>query len=67
MLMREKRNAYRILVGKPEGERQLGRYGRRWEDNVEMVLREWYGLDYMAKDREQWRDLVNTAMNLQVP
>jgi hypothetical protein len=45
--MREKRNAYRILVGKPEGKRPLGRPRRRWVDNIKMDLREieWYGLD----------------------
>jgi hypothetical protein len=45
--MGEKRNAYRILVGKPEGKRELGRPGRRWVDNIKMDLREigWYGLD----------------------
>jgi hypothetical protein len=63
--MREKRGAYRILVGKPEGKRPLGRTGRRWEDNIKMDLREigWGGMDwiYLAHGKDQWRDLVNTV------
>jgi hypothetical protein len=53
------RNAYRILVGKPEGQRPLGRPRRRWVDNIEMYLREigWDGVDWIdrAQDRDQWR------------
>jgi hypothetical protein len=69
--MGEKRNAYRILVGKPEGKTPLGRPRRRWVGNIKMVLRE-IGLDGMdwidlAQDRDQWRALVNTIMNLRVP
>jgi hypothetical protein len=67
----EKRNAYRILVGKPEGKRALGRPRRRWEDNFKMDLGEtgWGGMDRidLAQDRDQWRAFVNTVMNLQVP
>jgi hypothetical protein len=69
--MGETRNAYRILVGKPEGKRPLGRPRRRWVDNNKMDLREiawgdtnWFDL---AQDRDQWRALVNTVMNLRVP
>jgi hypothetical protein len=64
-------HAYRILVGKPEGKRALRRPGRRWEGNIKMDLREigWDGMDwiYLADDRDQWRALVNTAMNVWIP
>jgi hypothetical protein len=69
--MGEKRNAYRIFMGKPEGKRSLGRSRHRWDDNIKKDLREvgcggmdWIGL---AQDRNQWRALVNTVMNLRVP
>jgi hypothetical protein len=69
--MGEKKNAYRILVGKPEGKIPLGRPRRRWVDNIKMDLREirWDGVDWidMAQDRGQWRALVNTALYLWVP
>jgi len=58
----------RVLVGKPEGKRSLGRPRRRWEDNIKMDLGE-VGGDWMelAQDRDRWRALVNTVMNLRVP
>jgi hypothetical protein len=69
--MGEKRNVYRLLVGKPEGKRPLGRPRRRWIDNVKMDLLDielnvvdWIGL---AHDRYSWRALVNSVMNLRVP
>jgi hypothetical protein len=64
------RNAYRILVGKPEEKRPLGRPRRRWVYNIKMDLREigWYGMEWIdrAQDRDQWRGLVNTLLNLRV-
>jgi hypothetical protein len=69
--MGEKRNAYRTLVGNPEGKRPLGRPRRRWVDNLKMDLRErgWDGGDWidLAQDRDQWRALVRAVMNLRVP
>jgi hypothetical protein len=69
--MGETRNAYTILVGKPEGKRPLGRPRRSWVDNIKMDLREtrWDGMGWieLAQDRDQWRALVNTVMNLRVP
>jgi hypothetical protein len=66
----EKKNAYRILIAKPEGKRPQGRHKRRWEDNIKVDIREigWGGMDWidMAQDRDQWRALVNKVMNLLV-
>jgi hypothetical protein len=69
--MREKRNVYRLLVGKPEGKKALGRQRRRWMDRIKMDLLEiglnvvdWIGL---AQDRYRWSALVNSVMNLRVP
>jgi hypothetical protein len=63
-----KRNAYRILVRKPEGKRSLGRRRHRWVDNIKIDLREigWDGMDWidLAQDGDQWRALMNTVMNL---
>jgi len=69
--MGEERGVYRVLVGKPEGRRPLGRPRRRWADNIRMDLQEvgcvymdWIGL---AQDRDKWRTLVSAVMNLRVP
>jgi hypothetical protein len=69
--MGEKSNAYRLLVGKPEVKRPLGRPRRRWVDNIMMDFGEvgWGGVDWigLAQDRNRWRALVNLILNLQVP
>ena len=69
--MVEGRGVHRVLVGKPEGKRQLGRPRRRWEDNIKMDLQEvgrgcgdWMQL---AQDRDRWRAVVSTVRNLRVP
>jgi hypothetical protein len=69
--MVEERGVHRVLVGKPEGKRPLGRPRRRWEDNIQMDLQEvgckgmdWIGL---AQDRDRWRALVNAVMYSRVP
>ena len=70
-LMVEGRVVHRVLVGKPEGKRPLGRPRRRWEDNIKMDLREVGGScgDWMelAQDGDMWRALVSTVRNLRVP
>ena len=68
--MGEGKGVHRVLVGKPEGKRQLGRPRRRWEDNIKMDLWEVGGVgDWMelAQDRDRWRALVNMVMNLRLP
>jgi len=68
--MGEGRGVHKVLVGKPEGKRSLGRPRRRWEDNIKMDLWEVGGSgDWMelAQDRDRWQALVNTVMNFQVP
>ena len=69
--MGEKRGVYRVLVGKPEGKRPLGKPRRRWEDNIKMDLKElgYVGMDWieLVQDRDRWRALVNTVMNLGAP
>jgi hypothetical protein len=69
--MGEKRDVYRLLVGKPEGKKPLGELKHRWIDNIKMDLldiglggEDWIGLD---RDRYSWRALVNAVMNLRVP
>ena len=69
--MGERRGVYRVLVGKREGKRPLGRPRRRWEDNIRMDLQE-VGLGYedwigLAQDRDRWRALVSAVRNLRVP
>jgi hypothetical protein len=69
--MREERGVYKVLVGKPEGKRPLGRPRLRWEDNIRTDLQEvgCGGLDWfeLAQDRDRWWALVNAVMNLRVP
>ena len=67
----ERGGVYRVLVGKPEGKRPLGRPRRRWEDNIKMDLQEvgCWGMDWieLAQDRDWLRTFVNVVMNLRVP
>jgi hypothetical protein len=69
--MGEKRNVYRLLVGKPEAKGPLGRRRRRWVDNIRVDLGEvgWGDVDWieLAQDRNRWRTLVNSVLNLRVP
>ena len=68
--MREGRGVYRVLVGKPEGKRPLGRPRRRWEDNIKMDLQEvGWGMEWieLAQDRDRWWALVNAVINFRFP
>jgi hypothetical protein len=69
--MGERRSLYRVLFGKPEGKKPFGRPRPRWEDNIKMDLHEvrCEGTDWieLAQDRDRWRALVSTVMNLRVP
>ena len=69
--MGQGRGVYRVLVGRPEGKRPLGRPRRRWEDNIKMDLQEVGGdfedLMELTQDRDSWRALVSTVMNVRVP
>ena len=69
--MEEGRSAFKMLIGKPTGKRPLGRLRRRWEDNIRIYFKK-IGIDTRnwvdsAQDRDYWRSLVNTALNLRVP
>jgi hypothetical protein len=69
--MGKKRSAYRILLGKPQGKRTLGRHSREYEDNIEMDVREigWGGMEWihLARNRDQLCGLVNTVINPRIP
>jgi len=66
----ERRGAYRVLLGKPEGKRPFGRPRNRWEDNIRWIFRnlDW-GMDWidLAQDKDRWRALANETMSLRVP
>jgi hypothetical protein len=68
---REKKNTYRISVGKLERKSPLGKPRRRWVDNIKIYLREirWGGMDWihLSQERDQWRAFANTVMNFRVP
>jgi hypothetical protein len=69
--MGERRGVYRVLVGKPEGKRTIGRLRRRWDDDIKLDLQEvgCGGVDWidLAQYRGRWRALVNAVMNLRIP
>jgi len=71
--MGKRKEACRVLVGKPEGKRSLGKHRRRWENNIKMDLREVGrgegGMDWidLAQNRDRWRALLKAVMNLRVP
>jgi hypothetical protein len=69
--MGEKRNAFRLLVGNPEGKRPLGRPRRRWVNNIRMDLGKvgWGDVDWigLAQDKNRWRAVVNSVLNLRIP
>jgi hypothetical protein len=69
--MGEKRNSYRLLVGKSEGRRPLGRPRQKWEDSIRINLGEvgWYDVDWigLARDKKRWSALVNSVLDLRVP
>ena len=69
--MGEKRGSCRILVGKPDGKRPLGRSRRRWEDKIKMDIQEveWRGMDWIGlnQDRDRWKAVVKVVMNLRFP